>query len=363
MQEKDNSQTLTIVLIAILIIAIVGLIVWGFSGSSDDTTDNDSDDTQINQDDNTVNDTTDSSTDTTIDPTEDTETETQNNDTPVTPLAEFSTNKQTIGEDVQEAIYNINKISDSSQGTEYHKIVFTTSYNSQDNENAIGYPKVSAEYQKDRGGIEVKIQGIQEDNSGIKHLNSVKINESGITEIYKNITSEKNTSIYTIGTSKETPFKLYIDDTDSSKIILDIQYPGEVEYNHDLGKDNEFGTEKQSLDGAIKPDGAEVKKFSYSNVSGTLTLQFEVAGSKDKPIPQVYTEYIDGDLHLVFPSLANHQANSDRTYSGIPAAGEVKLEIDGDKSTYIIGSGTFTDNEFKLEGSLSPNQIILKVKN
>jgi len=282
---------------------------------------------------------------------EDTTVEEEEEDTSDTvDLTNFSQNNQTVGS-AGAKNYDLTSISNSSMG-DYHRITFNVKGTS-----TSSTPYVTAQYKSELSSIRVVVNGLKTDTSGIAFQDSVSINKDGVTQIYHNISGVEGVAHYDIGVSKAANFYLHYEKTSSTewKVYLDVEYPGATSGSIDLGSTT-FTKTKQSITGGTSADGAGINTIYWNN----KTLTIEVTGSTEKPLPNCYAEYQGGKLKLVFTDLAYNVFGSPKDFGSIGGLGRVTMVKSGNTSTFTFED--ISSSNFKLSGTLGPNQIMLEVQ-
>lgn len=267
---------------------------------------------------------------------------------------DFSKENQEIGNLTTE-VYEITSFDETSKDG-FHRFVFEV-------EGERNIPNVTASFRGELGAIRLTFKSIEQDNSGIGYQNAVDIKTDGVVRIYHNITPNENEEIYDIGVSKETKFLLHNEKIKDGKwkIFLDVEYPGELDLDIDVGSE-EFGNEEQIIEGAISSDGARITNYSFGVEGSVFRFIWTVRGSQEKPIPEVRARYNDdGEIVVVFPDLDSDYIGRD--------SNEVDLMGNVEKVIWQrIGKETIyrfllkEKKEFRLSSSLSPNQVILEIK-
>lgn len=271
-------------------------------------------------------------------------------------LTGFSTSEQIVGAS-STSTFNIEKITNTAK-TGYHEFVFTLS------STGIDDPYVIATYRGDLGVIRINLKQIEDDNSGIGYQKTLAIGKEGISQLYHNVSSGKAEEIYEIGVSKSTAFKLTTEKIGSDwNVKIDVQYPGEntATSEFDLGS-TDFSKDAQSIKGVGIDQKASILSYSYSISSNVLKFVWNVSSADINPVPQVSAGY-DAEKRLVvtFDSLSSDKVLTVVNNKSLP--GGLKLETTkvGDGSEYIF-SGMSDILDYKLSGSISPNQVIIEIK-
>lgn len=268
----------------------------------------------------------------------------------------FSAEEQTVGS-TSESKFTIADVSNTSK-TGYHEFVFTLSSTGTDN------PYVVATYRSDLGVIRIDLNNIEKDNSGIGYQKEVSINKEGVLRLYHNISSDQTEEIYDIGVSKSTSFKLTSEKVGSDwNIKVGVQYPGEntATSEFDLGS-TEFSKLAQSIKGVGADKDSSILSYTYGIASGTLKFVWNVDSTDTNPIPSVSAEYgTENKLVVTFDSV-----KTDKVYlavDGISLPGSLAMQTEraGEKSIYTF-YGLKAQVDYKLSGSISPNQVIVEIK-
>jgi len=289
------------------------------------------------------------------DTTTDTTTDGDNEDTTVTPLTGFSTESQTVGV-ASASTFTIEEVTNISR-TGYHEFVFSLSSTGTDD------PYVVATYRSNDGVIRIDLNQIEKDSSGIGYQKAVAINKEGISQLYHNVSSDQTEEIYDIGVSRSTPFTITTSKmSDGWDVIVGVQYPGEVSTTGmDLGS-TEFSKLAQSIKGVDATKGATLASYTYGSTSGVLKFVWNVNSTDTNPIPSVSAEYgTENKLVVTFNSV-----QTDKVYlavDGIDLPGDLAMQTERSGETSIYTFYGLTENvNYKLSGSISPNQVIVEIQ-
>lgn len=325
---------------------IVGVSIYLIFFNKKATTDNTDTDNNTNQ---TETDNTKTEEEDSIDTTNDTE------EDPSTPLTGFSVENQTVGT-ASESKFTIESITNTSK-TGYHEFVFSLSSTGTDD------PYVIATYRSNNGVIRIDLNQIEDDHSGIGYQKAVVINKEGISQLYHNVTSDQTEEVYDIGVSKSTPFTITTAKmSDGWDVIVGVQYPGEISTTGmDLGS-TEFSKLAQSIKGVDASKGATLASYTYGSASGVLKFVWNVNSTDANPIPSVSAEYgTDNKLVVTFDSV-----KTDKVYlavDGIDLPGNLAMQTERSGETSIYTFYGLTENvNYKLSGSISPNQVIVEIQ-
>jgi hypothetical protein len=272
-----------------------------------------------------------------------------------TDFSKFSSEKQVLGKE-SESEFTIGEIADQSMKT-YHLFTFTLT--TEDEQE----PFVSGTYLPNIGAVRLDFQGIKADKSGLGYQQEKVIGEQGVLKIYHNVSAQNDQELYDIGVSKSTIFYLSSEELEKGKwrVKLEVKYPGVADIDVDLGS-KEFSKEDQSIVGVTAKEKATISAYTYGRSSGLLKLVWSVSSSSENPLPSVNASYNgDGDLVVTFESLSMDRiANSSDTLS-LPSGITADVKREGESSVYTF-TGMDEVREYKLNGSLSPNQIVLEIK-
>jgi hypothetical protein len=281
--------------------------------------------------------------------------EEETEDTGETDFSEFSSDTQVLGEE-SEATFTIDSIEDVSRDG-FHQFTFTLL--TEDEED----PFVTASYLSNQSVVRLDFQGIAGDNSEIGYQQERGIDENGVLKIYHNISAQADQELYDIGVSGSTIFYLTSEQLEEGiwTVILQVKYPGSTDVDVDLGSE-EFSEELQSIEGVTAEDGAAISSYTYSGTSGLLKLVWTVTSDADNPIPSVTAQYnSEDDLVVTFDSLSMDRVASFADTLTLPSSITAEVERDGETSTYTF-TGMDGVREYKLNASLSPNQVILEIR-
>ncbi len=281
--------------------------------------------------------------------------------TPVVPndadLEGFSTAKQQVGVE-GEAQFELESMRTTDE-VNYYRIAMRFGVTTEDY-NAESIPLVTAEYSSAKSAVVLRIAGLSKDSSGIGTMQSRDISKNGLTRVYHAVSGTAGVAVYEIGSTDRPEFKLSRDSADDSVVYLDIKYPnlnGDTTTSN--GKNDEFSTTRQGIDGGTSDNGAGISRFSWLSSGGVLSVVFEVKGDSQEPTPEAYAEYVDGKLNLVYVDLSSPMSRTAQSYT-VAGAGRVSMEPSGTTYTYIFEE--VADKPFRLNRNLSPNQVVLEIK-
>lgn len=272
-----------------------------------------------------------------------------------TDFSEFSTGRQSVGEDGNTNEYTLLGITDTSY-TGFHRFVFEMS----GKDGVTQQPNIIADYRASLGSIRVDLNGTTTDNSGIGYQKSRDVNKDGVIRLYHNVSSDQTEELYDIGVVSSTPFYLYVSETSTGvwKVTLDVKYPGASEVEVDSGS-GDFSKDEQTISGGGSSDGARVTSYSYNTSSGVLSLVFTVTGSSSKPVPSALAKYEGDLLTLNFTSLVSDTIAKDGADVSLPGGIKMVAGMSGSSSTYTFEGAS---REFRLSATTSPNQVVLEIR-
>jgi len=271
------------------------------------------------------------------------------------PLDEnYSTDDQTIGD---EAITGA-KISgfDQEAYEGFLRIIFTI-------ESESGIPHTTANLVTDANMINMKINGLDSDESGITRGTGFDVTGSVVSTIFHEVTGEEHLGWYKIGIKESTNF--YLHTLDEEKIILDIQ---EKEIENGNGEEFEFSTESQGIEGDADGNVITVSGLSHSDQpsEGVFRVIFRLGSIGTGSIPSASAELVDYEggkaIKLEISDMySDFAAEDDYTedYGNKAVAGMVG-SFSENVSTYYIK--ITSESEYKLYYRSAPAQLIVDVK-
>ena len=222
-------------------------------------------------------------------------------------------------------------------------------------------PYVSATYKASLGAIEVKIEDVMRDNSGIMHQESRSINKKGIYRIYRSVTGRQDEEVYDVGVSSQSEFYLESKKEKDGEwmVCLYIKYPSSSTTTAENLGNTDFSKNAQDIKGGTKVNNAKIDGYSWTVVGGVYKFIWQVSAEGENPIPSVSAK-LDNDknVSISFESLTRDALCSSKVYFTDTMA--LECIKDGDASSYTF-TGT-SGYEFKLSASLSPNQVVLELK-
>jgi hypothetical protein len=224
------------------------------------------------------------------------------------------------------------------------------------------FPLTTAVLQPTSNQITLSISGISEDKSGLTPGNRKDITESVVASIFREITSEQNTSKYIIGIKKLTGSYLHTLDS-PKRIVLDVQ---EQAVENGDGAAFAFSQEAQTITGDASGNVITISGLSYSSQSDAFRIIFRLGSVGTGTIPSATAEIVDYaggkavkleifNLYSDFPGKNNYnQTYNDKAVSALEGS------FASNKSTYYIKLKSLRD--YKLYYSTAPAQLIVDVK-
>lgn len=263
----------------------------------------------------------------------------------------FSTGDQELGEESAGEI-RLSSFSSSSQD-EYLRLEFALE------EASDVY--VTASLNNARNGITLKFFNVEEDNTSINVGNSLDIEDSIVSNVFHQITSEENVSIYVVGIYEETPFKLHMLE-DSSMLYLDV---AERDYENGNGDEFAFSTDAQSFEGNAEGSPIVLSGLSHSNQGGVYRHIFRLGSVGEGTVPAVSAQIVDYEggkaVKMVMSNMNSDfaaQDNISQDYNDTAVTG-LRGSFASSTSTYYIKLTSV--REYKLYYRTAPAQVILDV--
>ncbi|MBN2015568.1 hypothetical protein JW766_01935 [Candidatus Dojkabacteria bacterium] len=270
--------------------------------------------------------------------------------------SDFSTDAQSVGDEaVTEAV--LGKM--EQKGYEgFMRITFNL-----DSEG--GVPLTSATLESGANMIKLKIAGLSDDKSGIGVGSEAKVSGSVVSTIIHNVTSEANTSYYSIGIKEDTSFYLH-SVSSPDRIILDIK---EQEVTNGDDQEFSFSKDKQNITGDAEGNAIVMDGISHQDLSGEgvfrITYRIKSVGTGN--IPAVLAELVDYDggkaVKVVISNMKSDFAasgNYDETYNSVGGVIGMRGSFAANVSTYYIKLTSAKD--YKLYYTQAPAQVILDIK-
>ncbi|MFC1780117.1 hypothetical protein ACFLY9_00260, partial [Patescibacteria group bacterium] len=268
----------------------------------------------------------------------------------------FSTNDQNIG---GESVSDVVVGEMEQKGYEgFLRIIFNIDSDSE-------IPYTTATLNASSNLISLKIKGIQDDNSGINPGNGADVTGSVVSTIFHNVTSEENTSYYSIGVKADTGFYLHTL-SDPARIVLDIE---EQEVEDDNGQEFAYSKDSQSIEGDTTENAITMAGMSHSDQvsEGAFRILFRLGSVGTGIIPSTTAEIVDYDgekaIKLVISNMHSDfiaSDNYDQEFGNYGVSG-MKGSYESNTSTYyIVLKGG--ERDYKLYYRTAPAQLIVDVK-
>lgn len=272
------------------------------------------------------------------------------------PLDEnFSTNDQTAGDESVSGAKITGFDHEAYEG--FLRIVFSI-------ESESGLPYTTASLMQDSNLINLKITGVNEDNSGITRGTGFDVTGSVVSTVFHEVTSEENLGWYKIGIKDSTNFYLHTIE-DENKIVLDIQ---EKEIENGNGEEFEFSTESQSFDGDAEGNVITVSGLSHSDQpsEGVFRIILRLGTIGTGTIPSASAEMVDYEggkaIKMEVSNMYSDFAAEDNYTEdyGNKAVSSMTGSFSENVSTYHIK--VTSEREYKLYYREAPAQLIVDVK-
>jgi len=360
LNSPNKSNTITfIVVIALLGISVFGFILLSRSNKNEDEDTENYDNTpessqtsiltttsttQTNDDEETENEN--------IDVTE----KSDDNDAEESPSDEdFKKDNQTIG---SESVTEVKITEFKQEGFEnFIRIIFTVDSKSE-------FPYTTASLVTGSNLISLKIKGISEDKSGITRGTGSDVTGSVVSTIFHEVTSEAGLSWYKIGVKVETSFYLHTMDN-PKRIVLDVK---EQTVENGNGTEFNFSKEAQTITGDASGNVISVVRLSHSDQpsEGIFRIILGLGTIGTGSIPNVNASIVDYtggkaiklEISNLYSDFAS-QGNYNQTYGNRAVSG-MEGSYSSNTSTYYIR--LTSEREYKLYYRKAPAQIIVDVK-
>jgi hypothetical protein len=268
---------------------------------------------------------------------------------------DYSTSNQSVGEDTDE-LFTLDDLK-VTKGENVMEVQFTFAGELSE-ESSI---PVTAVNKSSLGTMEIVVNNVESDGTGMTFDESISVNREGITRLTKIVSGEENTVKYYLGFADAPEFYLYEPEVDGSSLIvkLSIKYPGGEISTEDFGT-TEFTSEDVTVESSTSDQGVRISGYSYSVSGDVLRYVLKTSTNTGSPIPSFEGSIAEGVLTVSFPSLS-----ADITYSAtegsvsLPSGVALNISRSGNQSVYdFVGVG----DEYRLYGETSPNQVIVEVQ-
>ncbi|MDD3647981.1 MAG: hypothetical protein PHS44_05805 [Candidatus Dojkabacteria bacterium] len=210
--------------------------------------------------------------------------------------------------------------------------------------------------------ISLKFKGISSDNSIVSTGNGLDLKGSVVSTIFHEVTSEENTSRYSIGVKKATGFYLHTL-SDPTRVVLDIQ---EQDVENGDSEEFSFSQESQSFEGNAGGNVITISGLSYSNQGSVFRIIFRLGTVGTGSIPAASAQIVDFEggkaVKLVMSNMSSDwaaQGNYDEDYTDSAVTG-MKGSFASNTSTYYIRINGSRD--YQLYYRTAPAQLIVDVK-
>jgi hypothetical protein len=357
-----KKDTVWLIVAIVLLLGVVGGLVWifgGFSGSDSEVPETGDSNNQVTESQNgeeetNVEDNTEG--DSNPNTAEEENTNEELGDAEVDSSVSYSTSSQSVGEDTEE-LYTLDDVK-VNKGEDVVEITYSFTGDSITEDSSI---PVSASNKSSLGTMDIIINNVKTDSSGMSYNDSVSINKDGLTKLTKVVSGEGNTLKYGLGFADAPEFYLYEPEiSDNSLIVkLSVKYPGGDISTDEFGT-TEFTAEDVTVESSTSDNGVRISGYSYSTSGGVLRYVFKTSSNTGSPVPSFNGSIEDGVLTVTFPSLS-----ADIIYSStggtvsLPSGVTLNISRSGGESLYeFVGIG----DQYKLYGETSPNQVIVEVK-
>ncbi|MBU0976738.1 hypothetical protein KJ918_08135, partial [Patescibacteria group bacterium] len=185
---------------------------------------------------------------------------------------------------------------------------------------------------------------------------------SVVSTIFHEVTSEENTSRYSIGVKQETGFYLHTLSS-PTRVVLDIQ---EQDVENGDSEEFEFSQGAQSFSGNANGNVITISGLSYSNQGSVFRIIFRLGTIGTGSIPAASAEIVDFEggkaIKLIMSNMSSDwaaQGNYNEDYTDSAVTG-MKGSFSSNTSTYYIGINGSRD--YKLYYRSAPAQLIVDVK-
>ncbi len=291
---------------------------------------------------------------------EDTDDTDEDRDEPAS-MENFSTDTQTVGssEDKDDSDYTLSGISEEVMG-DYHRIVFNLTSDDEDE-----LPLVEAKLISSGGYIQVVLDRVTQDNSGIGYQDARELDENGVLRIYHDVSSNQSEEVYNIGIAEDTEFYLY--KGEGLSVVLEVAYPGseETSQEEDEGVEEdtgEFSTSDQTIPDTNTSGTARIGTYTWANSAEALKFVWNTSASSGNPIPDTHAEYDESNDEIIvtFKGVEKDFIADGFENSLTGPVSTVTGQRSGTTSTYTFK--LTKDTEYRIYKNLSPNQVVIEIK-
>ncbi|MEA3356828.1 MAG: hypothetical protein U9Q67_00080 [Patescibacteria group bacterium] len=358
----DNPAIVGVVVVVILLLCVGGLVLALRGVFDKDDADGSSEEVAEDSNDNSAGVVVGPETDEEIeDEEEEEEEEEEELETPAEPVSDFSnfsTIDQTLGQSSDDTEYTLKSMSNSAQAG-YHRIQFVL----ESDETSL--PKIDATLVSAGGFIQVKLDHVTNDESGLGYQETEEINKDGVQNIYHDISAVQTEEVYLIGIAGDAEFYLH-EGTDALSITLDVKYPGAAsdsaaEYTDPEG----FSSSTQTLSGTNTQGDASLTGYTWSIEASVIKFVWMTEASSENPTPPMSASYDPSaqEVTVTFDELQGDvvigpDGEFDAELSDVVSS--VSGTRAGTKSTFVFDLSK--DSTFRIYRNLSPNQVVLEVK-
>lgn len=267
--------------------------------------------------------------------------------------SDFSQDNQQVGEEGVTDI-KISKINKSGNNN-YYSLEFVL-------EGSDKIPYTTASIKANSNLITFKISGVTEDKSGIKPGDGIDIENSVVSKVFHEVSSEGNIAHYSVGIRSLTSFYLHTL-SGPTRIVLDVL---EQEVEGGDGQEFQFSTGAQNIEGNASGNVILVNGLNYSDQGSAFRIIWKLGTIGTGTIPNVTGEIVDFEggkaIRLVVNNVYSDfpaENNYDQNYTHSIVKG-VKGSFASHTSTYYIRLASV--REYKLYFMSAPAQLIVDVK-
>jgi hypothetical protein len=276
-------------------------------------------------------------------------------------FSDFSEDSQELGtsQDKEDSDYTLVAINDEEMNG-YHRIEFVLESDDEDN-----LPKITSRLVSGGGYIQVVLDRVTEDNSGIGYQDARELDEKGVLRIYHDVSSNQSEEVYNIGIAEDTEFYLY--EGEGLSVVLDVAYPGseETSEEEDEGVEEdtgEFSTSDQTISNTNNSGTARIGTYTWANTAEALKFVWNTSASSGNPIPETQAEYDESnnEITVAFKGVEKDFIADGFENSLTGPVSTVTGQRSGTTSTYTFK--LTKDTEYRIYKNLSPNQVVIEIK-
>ncbi len=283
-------------------------------------------------------------------------------DTAVTDFSKFSDSTQELGSSKEDAEYTLTDIQETAMSG-YHRFEFELDSDESD------LPDVEARLISSGGYIQLSIDKVTENTSGLTYQESISVNKGGITSLYHEVSPSSSEAVFfEIGITEDATF--YLHEGSGLSVLLDVRYPVSGSDEDDSGSSEAVEDPEDFVDSDITLTGTNtagdvrINRYSWSVSGGALKFIFETSAASGNPIPTTNAEY-DASAKTVTVTFGNVERDSvlgsDNAFEADLSGSVTKVtgsSVGGDSQYVFDLTGATT---YRVYRNLSPNQVVVEI--